>query len=48
LSNDIDDDKFFVFGADFGSGTDAYHFQLGFASKILLRRIPEGIIFHCD
>jgi len=26
FSKDIDDDEFFVFGADFGSGTDADHF----------------------
>jgi hypothetical protein len=48
FSKDIDDDEFFVFGGYFGSGPDADHFQLGFASKTLLRRFPEGIIFHCD
>jgi hypothetical protein len=37
----VDDDNFFVFGGDFGAGTDDDHFQLGFTSKNLLNRIPE-------
>jgi hypothetical protein len=28
----VDNDNFFVFGGDFGSGTDDDHFQLGYTS----------------
>jgi hypothetical protein len=45
---DIGDDEFFVFGEEFGSGGDNDHFQIGFTSKRLLSRIPDGVIFHCD
>ena len=46
--DDITDDEFFVFGADFGTGNDDDHFQIGFTSKALINRIPEAVIFHCD
>ena len=48
LNSDTNDNDFFVFGADFDSGIDTDHFQLGFTSKTLLKRIPQGIIFNCD
>jgi hypothetical protein len=44
----IQDDEFFVFGGDFGSGAENDHFQIGFTSKNLISRIKEGVIFHCD
>jgi hypothetical protein len=41
---DIGDDEFFLFAEEFGSGGDNDHFQLGFTSKRLLSRIPDGVI----
>jgi hypothetical protein len=37
FSKNNDDDEVFVFGADFGSGTDADHFQLGLTFRTLFR-----------
>jgi hypothetical protein len=37
----IYDDDFFEFGGNLSSGSDDYHFQLGFTSKSLLKRIPS-------
>ena len=47
-SEELDENEFFVFGEDFGSGTDDDHFQIGFTSKTLFKRVNKGVVFHYD
>lgn len=45
---DLEDEQMFFFGAKFGDGSDANHFQLGFTSKSLLNRLRCCNVLHID
>ena len=52
LSDTTTEDQLFAFGADYGNGTDDYHFHCGFTSIKLLRLLEEintnSVLFHLD
>lgn len=45
---ELSDDEMFFFGANFGDGSDSNHFQLGFTSKALLKRLNYCNVLHMD
>jgi len=47
-SSACEDDDFFCFGSQFGTGTDDSHFQLAFSSINMLRNVVGRELFHFD
>ena len=43
-----EDNSMFCFGEKIGTGTDTDHFQVGFTSLMLLKRIIWSGMFHID
>ena len=47
-NSSCEDDDFFCFGSQFGTGTNDSHFQLGFSNKNILRNVIGRELFHFD